>query len=109
MLRLFVLAVGMNHGESEKRRFISSSGRFFVSGMKAQKKIALVKLHTTNVMKYRHPTCVMAGEVICPISVLKAKLTMTPMETPFDLVLVSKTSAGMIQDRLPQVNEKDTW
>lgn len=77
--------------------------------MKAQKKIALVKLHTTKVKKYRQPTFVIAGEVTCPINVLKAKETMTAIDTPFDLVFVSKTSAGMIQERLPQVNEKHIW
>lgn len=77
--------------------------------MKAQKKIALVKLHTTKVRKYRQPTLVIAGEVTCPINVLNAKETMTAIDTPFDLVFVSNTSAGMIHERLPHVNEKDIW
>jgi hypothetical protein len=49
-----------------------------------------------------------ATEVVCPIMVLKAKLVIVAMETPLDLVFVSKISAGMIQDRGPQValNEK---
>lgn len=38
--------------------------------------------------------------------VLKAKDTMTPIETPLERVRVSKTSAGMTQDSGPQVAEK---
>jgi hypothetical protein len=38
--------------------------------------------------------------------VLKAKDTMVAMDTPFDLVLVSKISAGIIQLRGPAVDEK---
>ena len=50
---------------------------------------------------------VMATSVTWPISVLKAKLTMVAMETPFERVRVSNISAGMIQDRGPQVAEKE--
>ena len=41
------------------------------------------------------------------IMVLKANDTMVAMETPLERVLVSKTSAGMIQDRGPHVAEKE--
>lgn len=50
-----------------------------------------------------------AGLVTCPINVLKAKETIAPMETPLDLVLVSKISAGIIHDKDPHVNENDIW
>jgi len=49
----------------------------------------------------------MAVSVTCPIKVLKAKETMVAMETPLDRVRVSKISAGMTQDRGPQVAEKE--
>lgn len=80
-----------------------------VSGMNAQKKMAFVKLQTTKTRKYLQPISAMAGAVTCPISVLNANEVITPIEIPFERVLVSKTSAGMIQDREPQVNEKLTW
>lgn len=41
-----------------------------------------------------------------PIIVLNAKLVIVAIDTPFDLVFVSNTSAGMIQDSGPQVAEK---
>jgi hypothetical protein len=41
------------------------------------------------------------------MSVLKAKETMVAMDTPLERVRVSKISAGMIQDRGPQVAEKE--
>jgi hypothetical protein len=46
--------------------------------------------------------------VVCPIIVLNAKLTIVAILTPLALVLVSKISAGMIQDSGPHValNEK---
>jgi len=50
----------------------------------------------------------MATGVTCPIKVLKAKDTMTPIETPLERVRVSKTSEGMTQDKGPQVAEKLT-
>lgn len=103
-----MLVPGTNQEVDENNAFISSRGNSLVSGMKAQKKIALEKLQTTKTRKYLQPTFVIAGEVICPIIVLKANETMTPIETPLDLVLVSKTSAGMIHDREPQVKEKLT-
>lgn len=37
--------------------------------------------------------------VTCPIMVLNAKLVIVASETPFDLVLVSKISAGIIPHR----------
>ena len=50
---------------------------------------------------------VIAVSVICPMRVLKAKETMVAIEIPLDRVRVSKISAGMIQDRGPQVAEKE--
>ena len=44
--------------------------------------------------------------VTCPIMVLKAKDIIVAILTPFDLVLVSKISAGTIQDSGPFVQEK---
>lgn len=44
-----------------------------------------------------------ATEVVCAIMQLKAVLTIVAMETPLARVLVSKISAGMIQDRGPHV------
>ena len=41
------------------------------------------------------------------MSVLKAKETMVAIETPLERVRVSKTSAGMTQERGPQVAEKE--
>lgn len=48
-----------------------------------------------------------ATEVVCPIMVLKAKDVMVAIDTPLLRVLVSKISAGMIQDRGPQVKLKE--
>lgn len=45
--------------------------------------------------------------VTCPIMVLNANEVMVAIETPFARVRVSNTSAGMIQDRGPQVAEKE--
>ena len=45
--------------------------------------------------------------VTWPIRVLKAKETMVAIETPFERVRVSKISAGIIQERGPQVAEKE--
>ena len=42
-----------------------------------------------------------------PMRVLKAKDVMVAMETPLERVRVSKISAGIIQDRGPQVAEKE--
>lgn len=50
---------------------------------------------------------VKAVDVTCPMSVLKAKETMVAMETPLERVRVSKISAGIIQERGPQVAEKE--
>jgi hypothetical protein len=50
---------------------------------------------------------VIAVSVIWPMSVLKAKETMVAIETPLERVRVSKTSAGMTQERGPQVAEKE--
>jgi hypothetical protein len=44
----------------------------------------------------------MAVDVVCPIIVLKAKLTIVAIETPLALVLVSNISAGIIQLSGPQ-------
>lgn len=41
------------------------------------------------------------------IMVLKANEAMHAIDTPFDRVLVSKTSAGMIHESGPQVHEKE--
>ena len=49
----------------------------------------------------------MAISVTCPISVLKAKETMVAIETPLERVRVSKISAGITQERGPQVQEKE--
>src|SRR5690242_7134737 len=51
----------------------------------------------------------MAMGVSCPISVLKANDVITPMETPFERVLVSNTSAGMIQESGPYVKLNEIW
>jgi hypothetical protein len=45
----------------------------------------------------------MATPVTCPIMVLNANETMQAMETPLERVFVSKISAGMIQDKGPQL------
>ena len=50
-----------------------------------------------------------AGLVTWPIIVLKAKEVIAPIETPLERVLVSKISAGMIHERVPQVNENEIW
>lgn len=91
------------------RKLISSKGRRAVSGRKAQKKIALVTLQMTKSRKNLQPCDSIAGAVICPIIVLKAKDTITPMDTPLDRVRVSKTSEGITQDREPQVKENENW
>lgn len=49
----------------------------------------------------------MAIGVTWPIMVLNANDVMVAIETPFDRVRVSKTSAGIIQDRGPQVAENE--
>ena len=49
----------------------------------------------------------MAVSVTCPMSVLKAKETIVAIETPLERVRVSKISAGMIQERGPQVALKE--
>lgn len=48
-----------------------------------------------------------AVPVTCPIKVLKAKETMVAMETPLERVRVSNISAGITQERGPQVAEKE--
>ena len=48
----------------------------------------------------------MAVEVTCPIKVLKAKETMIERLTPLERMCVSKISAGIIQERGPQVAEE---
>lgn len=50
---------------------------------------------------------VMAVSVICPIRVLKANETIVAIETPLERVLVSKISAGITQERGPQVAENE--
>jgi hypothetical protein len=50
---------------------------------------------------------VIAVPVTCPMRVLKANETMVAIETPFERVRVSKISAGMTQERGPQVAEKE--
>jgi hypothetical protein len=50
---------------------------------------------------------VIAVDVVCPIIVLNAKLTMVAILTPLALVLVSNISAGMIQLSGPQEMEKE--
>lgn len=50
---------------------------------------------------------VIAMGVTCPIIVLNAKDIMVARETPLARVRVSKISAGMIQERGPQVAEKE--
>ena len=50
---------------------------------------------------------VIAMGVTCPIIVLKAYESIVAIETPFARVRVSNTSAGMIQERGPQVAEKE--
>jgi hypothetical protein len=45
--------------------------------------------------------------VTWPMRVLKAKDTMVAIETPLERVRVSNISAGMIQDKGPQVAEKE--
>lgn len=60
----------------------------------AQKNNAFVMLQTQKRMYQRHLIVFMATEVVCPIIVLKAKLVMVAIETPFARVLVSKISAG---------------
>lgn len=86
---------------------ICSRGTRLVSGSTSQKNSALVALHTANRVKYRQPTESMATLVICPISVLKAKLIMVARDTPLERVCVSKISAGMIQESGPQAKEND--
>jgi hypothetical protein len=97
---------GTNQGASINILFISSSGNFFVSGRKAQKKRAFVKFVTQNRMKNFQPTATIATDVTCPIIVLNAKETIAAMPTPFDLVFVSKISAGMIHESGPVVEPK---
>ena len=53
-----------------------------------------------------NPTLAIAIGVTCPIIVLKAKDAIVESDTPLLLVLVSNTSAGMIQLNGPQVAEK---
>jgi len=48
-----------------------------------------------------------ATEVVCPIMVLNAKLVMVTMDTPLARVLVSKISAGMIQESGPHAALKE--
>lgn len=74
--------------------------------MKAQKNTAFVKLQTTKSKKNLHFTSVIAGFVICPIKVLKAKDVITPIDTPLDRVFVSKISGGIIHESGPHVKEK---
>jgi hypothetical protein len=74
------------------RAFISSSGLFAVSGSIAQKNSALVKVQITNVRKNCQPTLCMAIGVVCPINVLNARETITPIDTPLDRVFVSNTN-----------------
>ena len=50
---------------------------------------------------------VRAMGVTWPIMVLNAKEVMVAMLTPLERVRVSKTSAGMIQERGPQVALKE--
>ena len=59
-------------------------------------------------MYQRHLMVSIAVDVVCPIKVLKAKLAIVAIDTPFARVLVSKISAGMIQLSGPHValNEK---
>lgn len=121
------LLPGTNQPVSLNSMLISSSGMPLVSGKNAQKKMALVTLQITKSRKYLQPCVSMAiscqyaccsnrvtwrplpGAVICPIIVLNAKLTRQPMATPWARVLVSKSSAGMTQDREPQHKEKANW
>lgn len=49
----------------------------------------------------------MAMGVTCPIIVLNAYDVMVASETPLERVRVSNTSAGMIQERGPQVHENE--
>src|ERR1051326_8021219 len=48
-----------------------------------------------------------ATEVTCPIIVLKAKLVIVAIDTPFARVLVSNISAGIIQLNGPHVALKE--
>lgn len=108
--KALVFVEGTNQEVCANNTFISSSGRFFVSGINAQRNKAFVKLEMTNSRKYAHlsgPDS--AGSVIWPIKVLNANEVITPIETPFERVLVSHISAGIIHERLPQVKEKETW
>jgi len=50
---------------------------------------------------------VMAISVTWPMRVLNANETMVAIETPFERVRVSNISAGIIQERGPQVAEKE--
>lgn len=64
-------------------------------------------LQTQKRIYQRHLIVFMATEVVWPIRVLNAKLVMVATDTPFARVLVSKISAGMIQERGPQVQLKE--
>ena len=64
---------------------------------------------TQNRIKKRQPTVERATDVHCPIMVLKAKETIAAIPTPLLRVLVSKISAGIIQDKGPAVLPKQNW
>lgn len=66
-----------------------------------------MKLQTQKRIYQRHLILVMATDVVWPIIVLKAKLVIVAIETPLARVLVSKISAGIIQESGPQAQEKE--